>query len=254
MDDVEQHSEEVLAGGNATDQVVRIGQTVRKPWLETSGRAMALLEHVRSAGIDVPRFHGRDEQGRMVLDHVPGTMAIDLAPLDEHTVHRVGALVRSIHDACADLPVPQDWPVLLPAPHPDLLCHNDLATWNLVVDGDRLVFIDWDGAGPSNRLWDLAYAAIAFAHLFADADPAASARRLAALLDGYDADEAMRAALPEAMAARAEAMWHHLREAHRTGWEPWASMYVEGHGETWQQSAAFIRRHQELWRRAALGS
>ena len=31
--------------------------------------------------------------------------------------------------------------------------------WNLVRDRDRWVFIDWDGARPGSRLWDLACSA-----------------------------------------------------------------------------------------------
>jgi len=57
---------------------------------------------------------------------------------------------------------------------------------------DRLVFIDWDGAGPSTRLWDLAYAAISFGHLFPDVHVRATADRLTAFLDGYDADDHLR--------------------------------------------------------------
>lgn len=160
----------ILEGGNASGAVVRVGSTVRKPWLDTSERAMAYMEAVRARGIDLPRTHGRDEQGRLVLDYVPGVMAIDRAPLGLDLVRRVGSLIRAIHDASTGLPVSDDWAVLIPTEAPDLLCHNDLATWNLVIDGDRLVFIDWDGAGPSTRLWDLAYAASAFAHLFPGAD------------------------------------------------------------------------------------
>jgi hypothetical protein len=40
---------------------------------------------------------------------------------------------------------------------------------------DRWVFIDWDGAGPGSRLWDLAYAAHGFVPLAAGGDPAADA-------------------------------------------------------------------------------
>lgn len=242
--------EERLEGGNATEGVVRVGDTVRKPWLPTTERTIGYLETLCERGIDVPATHGRDERGRLVLDYVPGTLAMDVAPLGTDQVWRVGRLVRSIHDASVGLPVPDDWPVLLPAYGPDLLCHNDLATWNLIIDGDRLVFIDWDGAGPSTRLWDLAYAAIAFAHLFPGADVAESAERLAAFVDGYGADRGLRDALPATMIDRAQAMHDLLRSSHESGREPWGSMYAEGHGEHWHGTVEFIRAHERHWRTA----
>src|SRR5919112_918267 len=223
--------EEALTGGNASGGVVRIGNTVRKPWLDTTERTVGYMHALRDRGIDVPKTHGRDEQGRLVLDYVPGELAMDRSPLDPVHLHAVGALVRAIHDSSVGLPVPDDWQVLLPTDRPDLLCHNDLATWNLIIDGERLVFIDWDGAGPSTRLWDLAYAAISFGHLFPDADPDDASGRLIAFLDGYRADAALRAALPRTMTRRARGMHDLLRHSHESGREPWGSMYVEGHGQ-----------------------
>lgn len=201
-------------------------------------------------GIDLPRAHGRDNEGRLVLDFVPGALAMDGAPLHLDLVRRVGALVRDIHDASVDLPVPDDWEVMIPAEGPDLLCHNDLGTWNLVVEGDRLVFIDWDGAGPSTRLWDLAYAATAFGHLFPGAEVSESAARLAAFADGYGAERDLREALPAAMARRAQAMHELLRRSREIGREPWGTMYVEGHGEHWAGTAKFIEDHEVHWRAA----
>lgn len=246
-------AEERLTGGNASGLVIRVGETVRKPWLPTTARTVEYMASLRAHGIDVPGTHGRDEHGRLVLEYVPGTMAIDTAPLPDDVVRRVGRLVRSIHDASEPLGVPRDWPDgVLPAPQRELICHNDLATWNLVIDGDRMVFIDWDGAAPSSRLWDLAYATISFAHLFPGADIDASARRLAAFLDGYGAETDLRLALPDAMTQRSRAMYDLLRDAHATtGLQPWASMYVDGHGDHWRATTELIGDHRAAWVQAA---
>ena len=241
-----------LEGGNAAAGVVRVGETVRKPWLPTSARTIEYMEALQAKGVDLPSTHGRDERGRLVLEFVPGELAQEIVPLATETVGRVGALVRTIHDASEGLPVPNDWEVLLPAEEPDLVCHNDLAPWNLIIDADRLVVIDWDGAGPSTRLWDLAYAAVSFGHLFPGVDVDAAAARVTAFVDGYGADQGLRDALPRAMADRAEAMHELLRRSHETGREPWGSMYVNGHGEHWAGTREFVREHEDVWA-AALG-
>lgn len=131
--------EEELTGGNASASVLRIGSTVRKPWLPLTERTIAYMRALRDRGIDIPEPRGRDDEGRLVLDYISGELAMDQSPLDTSLLHSIGALVRTIHDASAGLPVPGAWEVLLPADSPDLLCHNDLTTWNLIIDGERLV-------------------------------------------------------------------------------------------------------------------
>lgn len=111
-----------------------------------------------------------------------------------------------------------------------------------------MVFIDWDGAGPSTRLWDLAYAAISFGRLFPTDEPEAAASRLNTFVNGYDAEEHLRAALPATMARRARAMHTLLLRSQEVGEQPWASMYTDGHGQHWDSTAGYIAQHQHVWR------
>lgn len=239
-----------LSGGNASGLVVRVGDTVRKPWTGTTPGVLALMDSVRAAGVDVPLASGPDEQGRLVVEFVPGTIALDGPPLDLDQLARVGRMVRGIHDASPGVPeVKNDWDVLIPTTDPDLICHNDLTPWNLIV-GDRWVFIDWDAAGPSTRLWDLAYSAQAFTLSDLDRSPTDSAQRLRAFVDGYGAGQELRAALPSTMAARARAMHDLLRDGHATGREPWGTMYVEGHGDHWLRATHYAEQHRDVWAEA----
>ena len=77
---------------------------------------------------------------------------------------------------------------------PDIIGHHDLAPWNIVFEGNEVVgIIDWDAAGPSTRVWDLAYAAYQFVPFHPAEDLAAwgwadgvdRRRRLDILLDEY---------------------------------------------------------------------
>lgn len=247
-------TEEPLSGGNASQGVVRVGATVRKPWTASTPAVHEVMRRVRAAGVDVPEVLGQDDQGRQVLEMVPGTLAMDSPPLTHEELARAGRLVRSTHDATRDL-VPDPavpWENLLPTTGADLVCHNDLAPWNLLV-GERWVFIDWDGAGPSTRLWDLAYAAQSFTINDSRVDPAEAAAGLAAFVEGYGADQRLRDELPQALGRRAAAMHELLRSAHETGREPWGTMYTAGHGAHWLEATRYARAHEETWRRALRG-
>jgi len=184
-----------LEGGNASGEVVRVGSTVCKQWTSSTPSVTTFLTALRRAGVAVPAPLGRDEQGRQVLEFIPGRLALESDPLSPAELARVGSMVRAIHDASATFTPKQDavWTTAIPAPGSDLICHNDLGPWNLVI-GDRWVFIDWDASAPSTRLWDLSYAAQAFTLSNAQQDPNDAAKNLAAFVDGYRADSSLRAA------------------------------------------------------------
>ena len=240
-----------LTGGNASGAVVRVGDTVRKPWISNTSVMQSYLAELRSHGVDAPRPLGRDESGRQSVEFVEGVMALDQMPLGTNDLRRVGQMIRRIHDASESVPIPDPdgWEMLLPVDDPNLMCHNDLAPWNLVI-GDRWVFIDWDGAGPSTRLWDLAYAAQAFGMLVAGEPVESAGLRLRALVEGYEADTALRDALPATMAKRTAAMFELLRTSHETGLQPWADMYESGHGDFWRDATEYVNQNRTAWEQA----
>jgi hypothetical protein len=242
--------EEPLLGGNVSPGIVKVGDTVRKPETPATPAIEAYLRHLATAGFDAaPRTFGRDDRGRLVLEFVPGSTAMEQPPLALPELRRLGALVRRLHDASAGFVPPPGarWQAHIPADGADLICHHDLAPWNLVRDGDRWVFIDWDAAAPGTRLWDLAYVAQTFAPLQAGGDPAADAPRLRAVVDGYDLDADARRRLPAVLAARTRAMYDLLRRAARTGEQPWHRLWHTGHGEYWGHAADYVDAHRPTW-------
>jgi Ser/Thr protein kinase RdoA (MazF antagonist) len=249
----EHGTEHVLAGGNVAAGVVRVGGTVRKPAGYWTPFVEELLAHLEARGFaGAPRALGRDERGRQVLEYVPGPMAIEAPPLDDAGLHRVGRLIRDLHDASAGFEPPPGarWNVAIPPDREDLVCHHDLAPWNLVLGADRWVFIDWDGAGPGSRLWDLAYAAKGFVPLEDGGDPDVDGSRLRVFADGYKLNFAQRERLPPLIGAHTRVMADLLEHGARTGTQPWARLHAEGHFAYWTASADYIDRHLATWRRA----
>ena len=264
----------MLTGGNVAAAVVRVGDTVRKPWTRATPSVHAFLGHV--AGLPfVPRVLGRDASGRQILEYVPGTSADALPPMTLEELGRLGRMVRSLHDASAGFVPPAGavWDVAIPPDGADLVCHQDLAPWNLIRDGgaatqpgltvgsaatqpgltvggvERWTFIDWDAAAPGTRLWDLAYAAQTFAPLVGGGDPAVDGPRLRAVVDGYDLGGEDRRRLPAVLTARTRAMYDLLERGSRSGAVPWARLWDEGHGVHWGAAADYVEAHGPVWRR-----
>ncbi len=246
--------EHVLRGGNVST-VVRVGDTVRRqagPW---SSAVDAVLLHLERAGFDgAPRALGYDQLGRQVLSYVEGT--VDASPSDLATsrLAAVGRLVRDFHDAMETFvpPAGTAWQVAIPPDSRDLVCHHDIAPWNLVRAPGRLVLIDWDGAAPGSRLWDLAYAVHGFVPLsgVSPLDEVQEVARLLALVDGYGLDGGDRTSLVELVAPRIGSMYELLRRGHEAGEQPWARLWSEGHGDYWYASARYAERRRGALARA----
>ena len=247
--------EERLFGGNVAEAVVRVGATVRKPATEATSSVEALLEHLFAVGFrGAPRTLGRDEKGRHVLEYVSGATQEPFSYTSEE-LERVGRLIREFHAAAKSFvpPAGAQWKVVIRPDAEELICHHDLAPWNLVRGEEQWVFIDWDGSGPGSVLWDVAYAAQSFVPLINGGDPAADALRLRCFIDGYGIDRSQREKLPGLMVARTRAMFELGERAAITGEQPWARLHAEGDGSRhWRQAADYVERHLEIWKDALL--
>ena len=244
---------EHLAGGNVAAFVLRVGDTVRKPATPASPAIHAFLEHLRRSGVlEAPASLGVGADGSHAYEFIPGTLAEQMPRMSEAELRHVGKIIRRLHDAAASFSPPAGalWNVAIVPDREEIICHHDLAPWNLVRDGERWVFIDWDGAGPGSRLWDLAYAVRAFLPLEAGGDPQVDAGRLRAMADGYGLDESQRLALADLLAPRAQAMVDLLCDGARTGTQPWARLHDEGHAVYWQAATDYIRLNGDRWREA----
>ncbi|MEU9832410.1 phosphotransferase [Streptosporangium sp. NPDC048047] len=235
--------------GNATTDVVRIGDTVRRPAGPWTGTVDAFLLHLHNAGFTgAPRPLGRDDKGRQVLEYVPGRTGDVTGTYTMTELAEIGSLLADLHAAAAGFtpPEPAVWNRVILPDAEELVCHNDAAPWNLIRAPRGWVLIDWDAAAPASRLWELAYAAQSMGGLGDRRPPEESAARLRALVDGYGLAGEARPALAAMLGRRARAMYDLLRDGARRGREPWARIWTED-GPYWKATADHLDAHTALW-------
>jgi hypothetical protein len=174
-----------LPGGNVGG-AVRVGDTVRRPAGPWTPAVHALLNYLAGRVPAIPRVLGRDEQGREVLTYLPGQV-ID-SETDLLTAGQIVALVswtRSFHQAVAGFSHPGPWRYF-PVARPTLIGHNDIAPYNACFGGDTLAGVfDWDLAGPTTPLLELAFIAWNCVPLWADVGAELAGERLRLIASAY---------------------------------------------------------------------
>lgn len=252
-----------LLGGDVTEGLVRIGDTVRRPMVDNSPLVVAVLDHLESVGFaGAPRFLGIDEADRLVLSYLQGEVAGRPRPdwiADEDRLASVALLLRALDDAMIDFGLPDVGREINPDPagipparsYPNtFIGHRDVTPENVVFRDDRaFALIDFDLARPSTRMQEVQGALVYWAPIadpddrdpgLRDVDVFARARLF---VDAYGLDDHDRAALVEDLRYGTERSWHLMRDRARRLGGGWARMWDDGIGDVIRRRGSWLDVH-----------
>lgn len=191
-------------------QVFRVGDVTLRPAAPWTPAVHALLRHLESVGFaGAPKVVGAgfDADGRETVEFVAG----DVLPRrvwGDDGIHELGKLLRALHQATASFQPPPDavWQesVLRSTGPKRIVSHGDAAPWNIVArHGRPVALIDWELAGPVDRLSEVAHTVWLNAQLHDEEiaarqglpSAAERARQLRLFADGYQLAATDRAEL-----------------------------------------------------------
>ncbi|WP_034270264.1 phosphotransferase [Actinospica robiniae] len=253
-----------LFGGDVTEGIVRVGDTVRRPVKRNAAFVHALLQHLEAVGFDgAPRYLGVDAAGREVLTFIEGELAGRPHPAwigDEDRLASIGRLLRRYDDATVGFVAPAE-AAFVPPLHPEglppapelpeeVIAHLDITPENLIFrDGTAHALIDFDLARPGARVDELYNAMLWWAPLNdpGDLDPGLrgldAPRRCRILADAYGMSEADRLRLVEVAFMRTRRSWHLMKHHAEVEGGGWRRMWDEGVGDVITRREAWLERN-----------
>ncbi|MGE5827362.1 MAG: aminoglycoside phosphotransferase family protein [Micromonosporaceae bacterium] len=174
------------------------------PWIPAM---RALLDHLARQDFDgVPQVMGFDEDGRLLVSHVPGDGHPSAEqPVSDQALGELAQLLRRYHDATVDFVAPEPASWRQPEQPPvEVICHGDVGPHTTVFrNGHPIALVDLDSAHPGARRWDLAAAAHRFIPLGAPSNSDLvlpmdqQMIRLRLFCDAYGLEHSDREQLPE---------------------------------------------------------
>jgi hypothetical protein len=241
-----------LVGGDVTEGLVRVGDTIRRPHGTWSEGVRALLTELERSGFDgAPRHLGIDSKGRDVLTFVHGEVASRPWPgwvADDDRAVSVARLVREYDDAAMAIGLPEWSHSLVPtdvpgapassAARPEFVAHLDITPENVVfVDGAAHALIDFDLARPAERVEELCNLLLWWGSWMPpeDREPVTAsidaAQRGILLVDAYGASDADRLRIVPMALNQAARSWHTMKFRAETIGGGWKRMWDDGVGD-----------------------
>lgn len=237
--------------GGTMGEVRRIGTTVRRPSGPWTPRVQERMRALRDRGLTfVPQPYGLDATGAESVEFVDGDVGIYPMPewvWSDPLLVEVGRTLRLLHDTTRDLPKPASGWQREPSLPADVICHSDIAPYNVVCrDGHLVALIDWDFAMPAPAGWDVGYAAYRWISLTSpdnadgrEAGVDEQVRRLAVLAEAYGGitpDEIVRWAI-----LRLDDLVAFSLAQARRGDDRFASAVAAGHPDLYRRDAQWLR-------------
>lgn len=188
--------------GGGRDGAVRRGDVVVRRARAWTPAVLELLRHLERCGYPFsPRVIESLDPGEEVLGYIPGEVD-GRQNWGGDAMFELGGILRGLHEATATFVMPagavwqDDWWVRASSDDA-IIGHGDPAPWNIVArEGRPVALLDWEFAGPVDRLQEVAHAAWLNAQLYADdvITPATTdrLRRLGLFVDGYGLEAAER--------------------------------------------------------------
>ncbi|MEV0594990.1 phosphotransferase [Nonomuraea cavernae] len=243
-----------LQGGDVTDGVVRVGDTVRRPVSPSTPAVHALLRHLEAAGFEgAPRVVGMDGLGREVLTYLPGTTGVTRPTVTDEALAGLAGLLCDFHNATAGFPLGGDgWEGGSndDAP-PEVIGHCDLTPDNVVFEeATPRALIDFDLARPTTRLFDVV---TTLRHWAPIADPVDLhplqrgldvGARVRLFCDAYGLPPRERRRLVELSRLRLHRSYVVMRDRAAAGGS-WGRMWAQGAGQRIRRAAAWLDVHED---------
>ncbi|MFC6157407.1 phosphotransferase [Kribbella jiaozuonensis] len=260
---IEDGEEIPLVGGDVTEGLVRVGDTVRRPPGERDELVRDVLLHLEKVGFDgAPRYLGVDSAGREVLTYIDGEVAGRPRPpwiADEERALSLARLLRAYHDAVEGFGIPQNLPAPIEPPGlpelddpPELIGHQDVTPENVVFrNGRAYALIDFDMLRPVSRAGEVVNLMLWWAPFGEDADldpqfrGLDQPRRCRLLADAYGLEDPDRSRLIDLAIRRDERSWHTMKYRAEILGGGWQRMWSEGVGDKIRHRQTWLEKNAE---------
>ncbi len=245
-------------GGGIEGPVFRRGDVIHRrsrPW---TASVHALLVALRAHGFgNAPLSAGYDAVWERV-SFLPGLTG-DLDSSEDMrsgtALRSAASLLRRYHDCTAlflpALVVEQEWQ-MSPRMPIEVICHGDFAPYNVVLNDDIVTdIIDFETAHPGPRGWDLAYALYRWAPLSTGIAAESlggldtQIRRARIFLDAYGLEAGRRAALPDMIIERLNALVGFMESEAARGVEKYRRDLQEGHDRIYRNDIGYVSKNRE---------